>query len=344
MKKALVSLLFLLSVCVLEAQNYNNIVNYNLNDTPVYGIKIKTNLPFKGNIQLPLVKIEGYNPSLKGENPSILGLSIGWGIGGALNTYGLTVSSIGGIAPPVWLTNEGGKVIIFIDQRSYVTRFTVSAFAQGYGEKPEYFTGWTVVDEPLAGTHQALIPYKNVFGNINVNESAVIGSHVSPNAGSINRLSIIPYKHTGGSWNFVSRDTSSDAFLDLGYVNKIITINHRNKVGILTENPTCALDVNGTIRSKEVKIEATGWSDFVFNKDYKLPSLLDVETHIQEKGTLPDIPSEEEVMEQGINVGEMQSKLLQKIEELTLYVIELKKENEAQNKLIEDLNERVRGK
>ncbi|MDR1715291.1 MAG: hypothetical protein LBS20_05560 [Prevotella sp.] len=89
------------------------------------------------------------------------------------------------------------------------------------------------------------------------------------------------------------------------------------------------LDINGTIRSKEVKIEATGWSDFVFNKDYQLPTLQAVEQHINDKGHLPDIPSEKEVIKNGISVGEMQAKLLQKIEELTLYVIDLKKENES---------------
>lgn len=101
-----------------------------------------------------------------------------------------------------------------------------------------------------------------------------------------------------------------------------------------------ALDVTGAIRAEEVKIEkVSNWSDFVFNKDYKLPTLKEVESHIAEKGTLPDIPSEQEVKENGIDVGEMQAKLLQKIEELTLYVIELKKENEAQDVLIKKLLE-----
>lgn len=85
------------------------------------------------------------------------------------------------------------------------------------------------------------------------------------------------------------------------------------------------LAVNGKVRAKEVKVE-TGWSDFVFESDYALPSLEEVEQHINEKGHLKDIPSAKEVAENGILLGEMDSKLLQKIEELTLYMIEMNKE------------------
>lgn len=97
------------------------------------------------------------------------------------------------------------------------------------------------------------------------------------------------------------------------------------------------LDINGIIRTKEVRIEATGWADFVFNKEYQLPTLSEVENHIKEYNHLPDIPSESEVLKDGISVGEMQIKLLQKIEELTLYVIDLKKENEKQESRIQVL-------
>jgi hypothetical protein len=99
------------------------------------------------------------------------------------------------------------------------------------------------------------------------------------------------------------------------------------------------LNVAGTIRAKEVKIEATGWADFVFGKEYALPSLSDVEKHINEKQHLPGIPSEKEVLENGVNVVDMQAKLLQKIEELTLYVIGLKKENEGLQKRVQQLEE-----
>ena len=105
-------------------------------------------------------------------------------------------------------------------------------------------------------------------------------------------------------------------------------------VGIGTTNPQNKLDVNGTIHSKEVKVDMLGWSDFVFKKEYNLPTLEEVEKHITEKGHLENIPSEKDVLENGINLGEMNAKLLQKIEEMTLYMIE-------QNKQIIDLKYRL---
>jgi hypothetical protein len=88
------------------------------------------------------------------------------------------------------------------------------------------------------------------------------------------------------------------------------------------------LAVEGTIGAREIKVESSGWSDFVFEPDFDLPTLQEVENFIDQNGHLPDIPSSEDVEENGISLGEMDAKLLQKIEELTLYMIELKKENE----------------
>lgn len=99
------------------------------------------------------------------------------------------------------------------------------------------------------------------------------------------------------------------------------------------------LNINGSLRTKEVKVEATGWADFVFSKDYKLPDLSEVENHIKEHNRLPEIPSEQEVKENGVDLGDMQVKLLKKIEELTLYVIDLKKESQKQVFRIQTLEE-----
>ena len=85
------------------------------------------------------------------------------------------------------------------------------------------------------------------------------------------------------------------------------------------------LNVNGNIRANEIKV-VTGWSDFVFANDYRLRGIDEVETFIRNNNHLPDIPTAKEVEENGINLGEMNARLLQKIEELTLYVIDLQKQ------------------
>ncbi len=87
------------------------------------------------------------------------------------------------------------------------------------------------------------------------------------------------------------------------------------------------LAVNGSIRTRGIKVDNNAWSDFVFHDSYELMPLQEVEQYIKMHKHLPDIPSTQEVQENGVDLGEMQSKLLQKVEELTLHLIELEKEN-----------------
>lgn len=96
-------------------------------------------------------------------------------------------------------------------------------------------------------------------------------------------------------------------------------------VGIGTNNPQSLLSVNGKVSAKEVEVTLSGWSDFVFASDYTLRPLSEVESFIAANRHLPDVPSEAQVLENGMNVGEMSATLLQKIEELTLYIIDLNK-------------------
>lgn len=98
------------------------------------------------------------------------------------------------------------------------------------------------------------------------------------------------------------------------------------------------LAVNGSMIAESVKVKlSANWPDFVFRPDYRLRSLNETEQFIAKNGHLPEIPSAKEVEENGINVGEMNSKLLQKIEELTLHLIN-------QNKEIELLKKQMQGK
>jgi hypothetical protein len=101
-------------------------------------------------------------------------------------------------------------------------------------------------------------------------------------------------------------------------------------VGIGTLSPNEKLTVNGTIYGKEVKVDlSVPGPDYVFNHDYRLPALSEIETFIASNGHLPEVPSATELQNNGIELGEMNMILLKKVEELTLHLIEKEKEISA---------------
>jgi hypothetical protein len=124
--------------------------------------------------------------------------------------------------------------------------------------------------------------------------------------------------------------TTTDNSLGTG----VIFWNATGNVGIGTNGPDYKLDVCGTIRAKEIKVDLLGGCDFVFDRDYPLMDLKELQEFVMTNHHLPGIASEKEMIEQGLNVKEFQMKLLQKVEELTLYTI-------AQNKKIEQQNDRT---
>lgn len=109
-----------------------------------------------------------------------------------------------------------------------------------------------------------------------------------------------------------------------------------NNVGIGTTDPgDYRLAVKGTIGAGKIKVtQALAWPDFVFDAAYVLPTLQEVERHIKANNHLQGIPSAKEIAREGLDVGEMQQKQMQKIEELTLYLIELNKKLDAQQQVI----------
>jgi len=119
----------------------------------------------------------------------------------------------------------------------------------------------------------------------------------------------------------------------------VVYVNSSANVGVGTTNPQSKLAVNGTITAKEVKVTTTGWSDYVFGEKYRLLSLDELETYVKREKHLPDIPSAKEVEGKGLEVADMLSKQMQKIEELTLYLIQLKKENAELKERITALEE-----
>jgi hypothetical protein len=107
-----------------------------------------------------------------------------------------------------------------------------------------------------------------------------------------------------------------------------IVLNTAGNVGIGTVNPQYPLSVNGVIQAKEVLVN-TGWSDYVFAPNYHLTPIDEVAAFIKQNHHLPGVPSEAEVKEKGVGVGEMESKLLAKVEELTLHMIEIDQRNDV---------------
>jgi len=99
-------------------------------------------------------------------------------------------------------------------------------------------------------------------------------------------------------------------------------INNTGKVGIGTISPDEMLAVNGTIHTQEVKVDLSGWEDRVFRPTYKLPSLSTVKNYIDLNHHLPDMPSEEEIVSNGLKLGDMERELTKKVEELTLYLLD----------------------
>ena len=170
-------------------------------------------------------------------------------------------------------------------------------------------------------------------------------------------------EHQNGGLNFWIPWQGNEGGKDRDrFMNYVLFLKDDGNVGIGTEDPQKKLDVNGTVLfhnnddqylsvgnrqvvfgsenfdvntygngkiwANEIEVTTDRWSDYVFEDDYLLIPIDEVETFIKANKHLPGVPSEKEVTDKGINLGDMDAILLKKIEELTLYVIELKKELE----------------
>jgi hypothetical protein len=189
----------------------------------------------------------------------------------------------------------------------------------------------------------------NVAGSIGTNELWVAGSSITKSISLLNNVS-------GGAWNPLTQtgdnlilwkgtnpdqaDAGALVIAPWSNANNGIRINPQGNVSIGTNNPgTFKLAVEGRIGARGIRVTmATPFPDYVFDSTYQLRPLFSLEQYINQNKHLPGIPSAAEVeKEGGVELGDMSVKLLEKIEELTLYVIEMKKENEQMKKEIKAL-------
>ena len=147
---------------------------------------------------------------------------------------------------------------------------------------------------------------------------------------------------TDGNAHWLHLNRYSNDHVSIGHnsTSDVYMTHGGGRVGIGTTTPDAKLAVKGDIHAQEVKVDLNGAvaPDYVFKEDYDLRSLQEVQDHIKEHGHLPNIPSAQEMEANGIDLGQMNLKLLEKIEELTLYILEqelqLREVDKVKNKVI----------
>ncbi|MGJ1269884.1 hypothetical protein ACR78F_18525 [Sphingobacterium spiritivorum] len=137
-----------------------------------------------------------------------------------------------------------------------------------------------------------------------------------------NSSSLYLYKPNNAYHRLYNDNTNFGIYNSLTNTSPFV-IDLQDRVGIGTSSPTERLAVNGNIRAKEIKVEAANWPDYVFRKDYELKSIAELNAYIKEHGHLPDVPKADTAEKEGVSLGEMNKLLLKKVEELTLYIIDL---------------------
>ncbi|OXB06435.1 tail fiber protein [Flavobacterium pectinovorum] len=180
----------------------------------------------------------------------------------------------------------------------------------------------------------------NFSGNQNIAGSVGISTSVLTSPLTVGEFHGVKLSVGGTTWAsnkilYTSWISGIGDFTEINVVGKYannasIRLIENGNVGIGADNPDSKLTVAGNIHAREVKVTVNAGSvpDYVFANDYKLKSLQEVEDYIKQNSHLPEIPSATEIEKNGLMLAEMNLTLLKKIEELTLYMIEMKKEIE----------------
>ena len=186
---------------------------------------------------------------------------------------------------------------------------SIISYGTGLGDAPRL--KFTSFDGSLVKTELTLKGGKLGIGT----EDPTASIHIMGTDDNLNSIRL----HTGRFSMGGNAQFSIDA---PGILDGRFVILSNGNVGIGKSNPTQKLEVNGSIKTKEVNVTATGWADYVFEPSYFLKPLEEVRYFYQTNGHLENIPSEKEVLENGINLTDVATKYLEKIEELTIYLVQ----------------------
>jgi hypothetical protein len=163
----------------------------------------------------------------------------------------------------------------------------------------------------------------------------VVRNRVNPELQTTDCTIVTKLQTATGQFGLVGTESNSDFYLYTNNTQRAV-IQAGENVGIGTTNPQHLLHVAGTIGAEEVIVSSTG-ADYVFEPAYRLPPLSEVDEYIRQNHHLPDIPSATKTQKKGASIGDLQAKLLAKIEELTLHMIEEHEANQRVAKQNQDL-------
>ena len=258
-----------------------------------------TYFPAGGNVNAPLV-----NAAVR------MGVA-SWNGNGVIDVSGVDANGQG---------NNGLDINYFCKRNTTINR--------GWDLNPNNFVdGGTVYMGAKVDMQSSLKLGWSPSGNIDLNTSI----EINQNGNNANGVKLNTWNNSVKAFS-IERADGKNTFVMYGSGDAYFGVNRIQSNHVHANAP---YQFDGKIACKElVVVDPTKWADFVFEKNYKLLPLAEVEKYINENKHLPSVPSEKEVKENGINTAEMDAILLQKIEELTLYIMQQQKEIDALKKEI----------
>jgi len=319
-RKILSALLLVVTIGAAKAQDANILIGLN---GPSYGVKIKNNFPGE---------TRGFARAFMLSNQDASADFFGFGVNGIV-TNGISTPTYGYIGQNysspfmTFLPNNNIGIGTLTPQEKLDIKGNIQWNGSNSGNARAVKIGYSGVSYGGIGYNIEFTPSTGIF-----------------NRPIADQTSYLEFRQ-GGFRFYGTSDASLSNNISLvgggANLNLLASMTNDGKFGLGVTNPTDKMEVNGKIRAQEIKVEMANWPDYVFKKDYQLPTLEETESQIKLNGHLPGIPSAAEVKANGIEVGEMNAKLLKKIEELTLHLILKDKELAKERSINKDQEERL---